>query len=73
MPQQICRLAGISVYPRFTQDLVLGDFQYPNEPNGRILVMGSPWMMQWLGERDRQDLQTITRWPVIHHHHQNNS
>ena len=40
---------------------MLGDFQYPNEPNGRILVMGSPWMMQWLGERDRQDLVTITR------------
>lgn len=23
--------------------------------------MGSPWIVNWLGERDRQDLLTITR------------
>ena len=23
--------------------------------------MGSPWVVNWLGERDRQDLLTITR------------
>ena len=47
--------------PRFTRDLVLGDYQYPGEPNGRILVLGSPWIINWLGERERQGLVTVTR------------
>ena len=48
-------------FPRFTRDLVLGDYQYPGEPNGRILVLGSPCIINWLVERERQGLVTVTR------------
>ena len=40
---------------------MVGDYQYPGEPNGRVLVLGSPWLINWLGEREGQDLVTITR------------
>ena len=51
----------LPMFPRFSRDLVLGDYLYPGEPNGRVLVLGSPWLMGWLEERDRGGLVSITR------------
>ena len=51
----------LSMFTRFSRDLVLGDYLYPGEPNGRVLVLGSPWLMGWLEERDRGGLVSVTR------------
>jgi hypothetical protein len=41
--------------------LVVGDYQYPGEPNGRILVISSVDILEWLGQRQRDGLSTISR------------
>ena len=41
--------------------LIVGDFQYPGEPNGRIIVYSSSWILDWLGERHLEGLNTINR------------
>ena len=41
--------------------LIVGDFQYPGEPNERILVYSSSWILDWLGERHLEGLNTIDR------------
>jgi hypothetical protein len=39
----------------------MGDFQYPEEPNGRLLLFGSPWVVEWLARRAAEGLSTIDR------------
>ena len=50
-----------AIFPRFSRDLVRGEYQYPGEPNGRVIVLGSRWLMGWLEEREGGGLVTITR------------
>ena len=60
---------------RFSRDIVLADHQFPGEPDGRIIVMGSRcktqtpdtfsnsmvrWVMTWLESRVRESLNTIS-------------
>lgn len=54
------------VHLRFCKDtagnsLVVGDCQYPGEPDGRILVFSSSWILDWLAERHLEGLETISR------------
>ena len=39
----------------------MGDYQYPGEPDGRILVFSSSWILDWLAERHLEGLHTISR------------
>ena len=48
-------------FPQVYETLCVGDYQYQGKPSGRILVVGSPWIINWLGEKERQGLVTVTR------------
>ena len=53
-------------HSRFCRDtagnsLLVGDYQYPGEPDGRILVFSSSWILDWLAERHLEGLHTISR------------
>ena len=41
--------------------LVVGDWQYPGDPNGRCLLFSSHQILQWLGERHQAGLRTVSR------------
>ena len=60
--------------------LVVWDWQYPGDPNGRCFLFSSHKILQWLGERHQGGLQTVSRLSnfvvfmniaLNHHHHQN--
>ena len=41
--------------------IVMGDYSYPGTENGRILVLSGQNIINWLGGRHREGLQTISR------------
>jgi hypothetical protein len=40
---------------------VVGDYCYPGESNSRLLLLSSVRILEWLVERDREGLSTISR------------
>ena len=54
------------VYLRYTRDregnsIVMGDYIYPGEPNGQIIVFSSTGVLHWLRERQENGLGSIKR------------
>ena len=41
--------------------IVVRDHLYFNEPNGRILLFSSQFILDWLGTRQEEDLCTVSR------------
>ena len=41
--------------------IVMGDYSYPMTENGRILVLSGQKILDWLGGRHREGLQTVSR------------
>ena len=41
--------------------IVVGDYSYPMTENGRILVLSGQKILDWLGGRHREGLQTVSR------------
>ena len=41
--------------------IIFGDFSYPGEPNGRIIVFSSNGILTWLRQRQLEDLVNFDR------------